>query len=111
MADVDALVEGQQIQIWSESQQSWEHGVVVEKADRTVRGSGRTVRAVLVRYGDPARTKWLDAALVAKCVRLPPLKPNKAAAGKSLLAQAMGPGANPTNFELPPGAAEVRLNF
>ena len=104
--DIHALVEGQQVQIWSKSQQRWLKGEVVQKADRD---PGEIL--VLVRYGDPAREKWLDAALVAKFVRLAPLKLDKAAAGKSLLAQAMGLGANPTNFELPPGAAEVQLNF
>ena len=53
------------------------------KEKEEIKGSG---------YGDPAREKWLDAALVAKCVRLAPLKLNKAALGKSLLVQAMGPG-------------------
>ena len=63
--DVHALVEGQQVQIWSESQQSWEHGDVVQKADRDLGGI-----VVLVRYGDPLREKWLDAALVAKLVQV-----------------------------------------
>ena len=107
MADIHALFKSQQVQIWSNSLKSWEHGEVVQ----IWRGDPGEGILIQIRYGDPSREKWLDAALVAKCVRLPPLKPNKAAAGKSLLAQAMGPGANPTNFELPPGAAEVRLNF
>ena len=114
------VVEGQQVQVWSESQQSWENGKVVHKvfdrepvglADLARYGSGPRGYRILVRYGNPSRDKWLDAAGVAKCVRLAPLKLDKAAAGKSLLAQAMGLGANPTNFELPPGAAEVQLNF
>ena len=105
MADIHALFHGQQVQIWSNSLKSWEHGEVIQKVD------GMGMVWVFLRYGDPVREKWLDAALVAKCVRLAPLKLDKAAAGKSLLAQAMGLGANPTNFELPPGAAEVRLNF
>ena len=112
MVDIRALVEGQQVQIWSKSQQRWEHGVVVQKADGELVGNelvGKLV--ILIRYGDPARDKWLDSALVAKYVRLAPLKLNKAAAGKSLLAQAMGISGNPTNFELPHEAAEVQLNF
>ena len=77
-----------QVQIWSNSLKSWEHGEVVQ----IWRGDPGEGILIQIRYGDPSREKWLDAALVAKCVRLPPLKPNKAAAGKSLLAQAMGPG-------------------
>ena len=64
MADVHALVEGQQVQIWSESQQSWEHGEVVQKVNH----GGKIM--VFVRYGDQLREKWLDAALVAKLVQV-----------------------------------------
>ena len=59
-----ALVEGQQVQIWSESQQSWEHGEVVQKVNQ------RSKIMVCKRYGDQLREKWLDAALVAKLVQV-----------------------------------------
>ena len=88
MADIHALFQGQQVQIWSNSKKSWEHGEVVQ----TWRGGPGEGILVQVQYGDPLRAKWLDAALVAKCLRLAPLKLNKAALGKSLLVQAMGPG-------------------
>ena len=68
--DIHALVEGQQVQIWSKSQQRWLNGEVVQKTDRD---SG--VIFVLVRYGDPAREKWFNAAMVAKSVRPAPPEP------------------------------------
>ena len=64
VTDVRDLVEGQQVQIWSESQQSWEHGEVVQKVNH------RSKIMVCKRYGDQLREKWLDAALVAKLVQV-----------------------------------------
>ena len=76
--DIRALVESQQVQIWSKSLQRWVSGEVVQKADRDLGGI-----IVLVRYGDPAREKWLDAFLVAKFVRVAtrPQRPAMADAG------------------------------
>ena len=64
MADIHALFQGQQVQIWSNSQKSWEHGEVVQKVNH----GGKIM--VFVRYGDQLREKWLDAALVAKLVQV-----------------------------------------
>ena len=70
-----ALVKGQQVQIWSESRKSWEHGEVLQKIDRGFLGIADFLLygsrdSILVRYGDPAREKWVSAARVAECVRL-----------------------------------------
>ena len=67
MADIHALVEGQQVEIWSRSQQRWEYGAVVQhwRGDSDLGGI-----MVLVKYGDPEREKWLDTALVIKFVRV-----------------------------------------
>ena len=64
MTDVRDLVEGQQVQIWSESQQSWAHGEVVQKVDHEAKGI-----VVRVGYGDPPREKWLDPAMVTSIAR------------------------------------------
>ena len=78
MADIHALFQGQEVDIWSNSQKKWVNGKVVQKGDFA---EGILVR---VRYGeDPPREKWLDAALVAKSVRVA-TRPQGPALGQSL---------------------------
>ena len=53
------------VQVWSESGQRWERGEVVQKVERDELDGP----VIQVRYGDPPREKWLDAALTARHVK------------------------------------------
>ena len=65
MTDVRNLSDGQEVQVWSNSQRSWIDGKVLKKENRVPDGL-----VVLVEYGNPPRQKWLTAAMVPQKIRV-----------------------------------------